>query len=358
MENILIVDDDRNFILSLTDGLNALDLGYKIITAGNGREALVKLESEKVDLIITDIRMPEMDGFELLANLSKNHSDIPIIVMTAFGTPEIEKNLKNFGLFQYLEKPLDFNVLTEKIKKGIQSRSAGFLKGISLMSFIQLISSENKTCTLKIQSKKGDGKLYFLNGSLIDGEIEELSGREAVYEIISMESAEIEIDGKCDKDEDVIDASIDFLLLEATRKMDEIKRTKIKKLNKKETKMDVQKLNDAVDKLKSDMGEALLATDVWIVEQAQSIAGYNTQPKATALFNKIVEDLGTTLKKSGFPGLGQQFTIGLEDNKMVVIVLLGKYRGGLLIDESHVQLGLLLNVILPEYIEAVEAAVA
>jgi len=88
-KTVLIVDDETPFILSLTTGLKRYSSEYNILTAENGKIAVEILESTPLDLVVTDLRMPEMDGFELLAYMSTNFPSIPVIVMSAFGTQEI-----------------------------------------------------------------------------------------------------------------------------------------------------------------------------------------------------------------------------------------------------------------------------
>ena len=122
MKNVLIVDDEKPFLLSVTDGLAAYAKDFAVLTAINGKEAIKVLGSSEVNLVVTDLRMPKMDGFELLAHMSGNYPDIPVIVMTAYGTPEIEERLQKMGTFHYLEKPLDLNVLADKITDALGIR--------------------------------------------------------------------------------------------------------------------------------------------------------------------------------------------------------------------------------------------
>ena len=117
MKKILIVDDESNFLLSLEDGLKEFSESFSIATAHNGKEAVAVMEKEEVSLVITDIKMPDMDGFELLAHLSAGHADIPVIVMTAFGSSEIEERLDSMGAFQYIEKPIDPKLIIQQIKR-------------------------------------------------------------------------------------------------------------------------------------------------------------------------------------------------------------------------------------------------
>ncbi len=223
MKKILIVDDETNFLLSLEDGLREFSDTFTIATAHNGKEAVAILEREDVDLIITDIKMPEMDGFELLAHLSIAHGDIPVIVMTAFGSSEIEERLDSMGAFQYIEKPIDFDVLIEKVKEGLAAAEKGHISGVSLASFMQLLSLDKKTCTLGVVSGDNVGTVFFFDGELMNAFTATMEGQEAALEIAGWDPVEIEIQHLCRQRERVIEAPLGFLLIESARMKDERK---------------------------------------------------------------------------------------------------------------------------------------
>jgi CheY-like chemotaxis protein len=111
------VDDEKIFLLSLADGLNTSGLKFHILTAGNGEKALKALESESVDLVVTDLKMPVMDGFEFLSQMRKGYPDIPVIVISAFINPDVEKRLSSLGVCHYLEKPFDLEDLVNRIQR-------------------------------------------------------------------------------------------------------------------------------------------------------------------------------------------------------------------------------------------------
>lgn len=115
MKHVLIVEDEKTFQLTLLDGLRKYEKDFRVLTAENGMVAKEVLEKLPIDLVVTDLKMPGMDGFELLSLIRREHPYIPVIVMTAFGNPELEKWLQSIGIFAYLEKPIDFIDLTNKI---------------------------------------------------------------------------------------------------------------------------------------------------------------------------------------------------------------------------------------------------
>ncbi len=221
MKKILIVDDEKSFLLSLTDGLSTHSEKFQILTAENGREAVSILRSVPVDLLVTDLKLPEMNGFELLAWTSRHQPQLPVIVMSAFGTPEIEARLAKLDTLQFLEKPLDIQMLEEGIFNGLNAGGKSYIRGITLATFLQLMKAEKKNCTLKISNSNQIAYLYVRRGELIDAELDELAGLEAALEIVSWSDAEIEMDGICRHQDDVIKLPMEHLLIEAFKRKDE-----------------------------------------------------------------------------------------------------------------------------------------
>ncbi len=221
MKKVLVVDDDKSFLQSLIDGFKSYEDKFAITTAEDGIQATEILKREKISLVLTDLKMPRMDGFALVAYLSSNFSDIPVIVMTAFGTPEMEDNLREMGTFQYIEKPIDFETLVEKILKGLAGSSRGYITGVSLSSFLQLLELDKKTCTLTINAGRKSGTMYFRDGVLLDATHANTSGSEAAFEIVGWKNVEISIDDGCSVAEKAITESLGFILLEGSRRKDE-----------------------------------------------------------------------------------------------------------------------------------------
>lgn len=190
---LLIVDDEPELLLSIKSGFEH-NGRFRILTAENGRDALDLLDRNKVDLVVTDLRMPVMDGIELLSVMSESFPEVPHIVMTAFGAPLIEKQLKRAGAIEVLEKPLDIEALEQAVSRALdvheeQSRS---LSGLALSSFLQLVAMEEKTVHIKVFHPSGrNGSLFFRQGELIDAEADQLVGDEAALEMLAWENARV-----------------------------------------------------------------------------------------------------------------------------------------------------------------------
>ena len=111
MKSILIIDDDELILSVLAQGLRSCMSECNIFTAENGKEAVKILDTVAVDLIVTDLNMPEMDGYELLNYTRKNKPDIKAVVMTADFSPEVERRLLPLGVSKCFEKPFSFKEL-------------------------------------------------------------------------------------------------------------------------------------------------------------------------------------------------------------------------------------------------------
>lgn len=110
---ILIVDDDKDFCHTLKDILEAE--GFKILIAFNGDQAYHITKSEKVGLIISDVRMPVVNGIALLEMIREKNPGMKIIIVTAYEEMKIYLEVMRLGAFCFLKKPLDIEALKQKV---------------------------------------------------------------------------------------------------------------------------------------------------------------------------------------------------------------------------------------------------
>jgi len=224
MKNVLIVDDEKNLRESLRDGFPDHAKDFKVLTAENGAKASVILSSMRIDLVITDLKMPVMDGFELLAYMSKYHPNIPAIIMTAHASvPDIAHKLKLYSTTRYLQKPFDLEELASMILEELSIVSPDRLQGLTLPDFLQLITTEKRTMTLSIEYGKESGVLYFSGGELLDAETGTLTGNDAAYHMADWEHAKIDIAPRCRKTAKKVTGSIHELLREGQRRKEHAK---------------------------------------------------------------------------------------------------------------------------------------
>lgn len=117
METILIVDDEKNYPVILSAVLK--DEGFETLTANSGYMALEILENSDIDLVLTDMKMPSMNGIELLESIKVKDPDLPVIMMTAYGTVEKAVEAMQKGAYNYILKPFDNERLTIYVNKAI-----------------------------------------------------------------------------------------------------------------------------------------------------------------------------------------------------------------------------------------------
>ncbi|HBT4298884.1 TPA: two-component system response regulator GlrR [Klebsiella pneumoniae] len=118
---LLLVDDDPGLLKLL--GMRLVSEGYSVTTAESGPEALRVLGREKVDLVISDLRMDEMDGLQLFSEIQKGHPGMPVIILTAHGSIPDAVAATQQGVFSFLTKPVDKDALYKAIDEALEQRS-------------------------------------------------------------------------------------------------------------------------------------------------------------------------------------------------------------------------------------------
>jgi two-component system NtrC family response regulator len=124
METILVVDDEKNYLVVLSAFLS--EEGYETLTADNAQHALEIVESTDLDLVLTDMKMPSMDGIELLRRIKEIVPDLPVVMMTAYGTVEKAVEAMQLGAVNFILKPFQNETLKQIVAKAV--RAYGVLK--------------------------------------------------------------------------------------------------------------------------------------------------------------------------------------------------------------------------------------
>lgn len=223
-QNVLIVDDDRILLNFLLHKLKKHADIFTVLTAENGRQAVAVLKKIQISLVATDLKMPEMDGFGLLAYVSEHYPDIPVILFTALGLPESKKSIIRSRALEYMEKPIDPDELAEKIIGGLAKESeGGVLQSVTLEIFSQLVEMEKKTCTIRVTNKitGQKGVLFFIDGVLYEARTGTAKGLQSALEIFSWAKVSLSIQDICQVKTRQIDAGLQSILMEAMRLRDE-----------------------------------------------------------------------------------------------------------------------------------------
>ncbi|TAN43643.1 MAG: response regulator [Nitrospirae bacterium] len=123
MKKILIVDDDAALLLYLCCNLRKRFERLTILSAKNGQRAVDIMSSHRIDMLITDLNMPVMDGFELLAHTAKNYPSVTVMVMTGNDSAEVSERLLPFRVSQCLAKPFGLDQLLYELGEEIDRLS-------------------------------------------------------------------------------------------------------------------------------------------------------------------------------------------------------------------------------------------
>ncbi len=117
MRNILVIDDDYHMRTALAEALT--EAGYGVGSAEDGKVALESIKKSAYDLVITDVKMPHMNGIDLLGHIKKEQCTLPVIVITAYGTVEHAVNAMKEGAFDYIQKPFNTETLYGVVERAL-----------------------------------------------------------------------------------------------------------------------------------------------------------------------------------------------------------------------------------------------
>ena len=120
-QSILLIDDDREYCRAMQKLFERR--GYEIYLALDGQEALEAMSDQMIDLILSDLRMPNIDGIELMAEIRRRKIDVPVIFVTGYGEVESYMDLMNLGAFEYLNKPIDPKELFRVVETALEGCS-------------------------------------------------------------------------------------------------------------------------------------------------------------------------------------------------------------------------------------------
>jgi CheY-like chemotaxis protein len=193
---VLLVEDESATLRFYMAGLRGLK-EFSLLSAGNGVEALALLQANPVDVVVTDLKMPVLDGYGLLAILAEKYPSLPVIVLTAVAEPGMLNRAVELGALRILAKPIKLSLLMEEIRAAALVEPHGIVKGLGLSSLLQLLNWERKTATLTVHSQEGVGYLYVKDGELIHAACGQEEGLPGAYRILGWDGARVEFVSTC-----------------------------------------------------------------------------------------------------------------------------------------------------------------
>lgn len=200
---VLVVDDEQSIGMGILKMLGQSG-NYYAIHASSGEQAQEELSKAPYNLVITDIRMPGLNGIDLLKYVRSNHPQIGVIVMTAYGSTEVQEEASRRGSLYYIEKPFDLTRLESIIddffrKQELSAETSGedvsktdvqgIIPGLQLMDVVQMNCLSRMTCTLHIKNidQTKQGIICFVKGAITHAETHTPSGayagKDAFFEI-------------------------------------------------------------------------------------------------------------------------------------------------------------------------------
>lgn len=197
IKTVLLVDDDPIMCMSFQRYVQQRVGDFSLMIAGNGKEALDLLTRETISLVVTDLQMPEMDGFELVAQMSVRFPEIPAVIITAFDSPDARQRGLLEGAAGFLRKPIASADLVARILEVLEEqRGGGVFQAVPLETMAQLIDMERKSCALRVTAAgSGErGVLFFRDGALVDARYNDAAGLAAAVDIFCWEHVQMDIE--------------------------------------------------------------------------------------------------------------------------------------------------------------------
>jgi CheY-like chemotaxis protein len=169
---------------------------FQTLSAKHGGEALEILRHERVDAVVTDLNMPVMDGFQLIAEISTRYPGLPVFVLTEIPDPVRVAPEITGGCLHIHSKPPEYRILASQIY-AVRNLPQSVVRGVSMPGLLQLLQWEGRTATITVHSGALLGRLYVSKGLLIQAEAGETQGLEAAYAICGWPTPSVEFVDTC-----------------------------------------------------------------------------------------------------------------------------------------------------------------
>jgi DNA-binding response OmpR family regulator len=237
-QKLLLVDADPRSVRVLEVSLKKA--GYSVTTATDGLDALAKIESLTPDLVLSDTRLPKLDGYTLVRKLKERveWAGIPIVFLTSQKSIEDKIRGLELGVEDYLTKPIfvrellarvnlllarrtQENIAASKSSTSGRTRFTGSTQDMAVVDLLQTFEVSRKGGVVHLRSGAHDAHIYFRDGKVVDAELGRLRGEEAIYRSLIWNEATFEVEFKAITNDDVIDGSTQALLMEGMRRVDE-----------------------------------------------------------------------------------------------------------------------------------------
>jgi CheY-like chemotaxis protein len=237
-QKLLLVDADPRSVRVLEVSLKKA--GYSVTTAADGLDALAKIESLTPDLVLSDTRLPKLDGYTLVRKLKERveWAGIPIVFLTSQKSIEDKIRGLELGVEDYLTKPIFVRELIARVNLLLAKRTqeniaasksttsgrtlfTGSTQDMAVVDLLQTFEVSRKSGVVHLRGGPHEAHIYFKDGKVIDAELGRLRGEEAIYRALIWNEATFEVEFKAISGDDVIGGSTQAILMEGMRRVDE-----------------------------------------------------------------------------------------------------------------------------------------
>jgi CheY-like chemotaxis protein len=228
-QKILILDDEQDILEIYQEILARLPSQPEIHTADAGARAIALLEGNPFNLLLVDLRMPTMDGFQVLAIVRRKFPTLRVVVMTAAEDEQFRARAYGMGIDLYIEKPKTGKEIinfVDCIESMLEKGDTGGFRGVqskTLVDIVQLECLTQSSAILKVSSAHGEGRIWIQRGEIIDAATGEYFGKDAFLELLKWRSGSFEILPSDVPRPRTIFSSYENLLMETAQTMDEAK---------------------------------------------------------------------------------------------------------------------------------------
>ncbi|MGO9714058.1 MAG: response regulator [Polyangiaceae bacterium] len=236
---LLLVDADPRSVRVLEVSLKKA--GYSVTTAADGQDALAKLDLSTPDLVLTDTRLPKMDGYALVRKLKEKPewAVIPVVFLTSQKSVEDKIRGLELGVEDYLTKPIfvrellarvnlllarrtQENIASQnKLLSGRQTRFSGSISDMAVVDLLQTFEVSRKSGVVHLTSGVQAAHIYFREGKVVDADLGRLRGEEAIYRALIWNEAQFEVEFCAVQNDDLMNTSTQGILMEGMRRVDE-----------------------------------------------------------------------------------------------------------------------------------------
>ncbi|MEM6794633.1 MAG: response regulator, partial [Acidobacteriota bacterium] len=216
---IFMVDDEADLVWTLTRHFQRELPDFEFLGFSDPAEALQAFNEKPPHLLITDLRMKTLDGLELVRVARERAPDLLVLVITAYGTPEIRERAQQLGVLEIVDKPFDHRWLIQRVQQALARLStfSGQLSLPMLSDLVQILALSRRTGSLKVTERDEGGQVWFEDGKVAHCVFGDIEGRDAFAQLMRLQRGKFQMGYDDEPPKRTIDETLDGLLLDSMR---------------------------------------------------------------------------------------------------------------------------------------------